>query len=483
MRSLTKIYNSKFNLLEATIFLLLVIMLAIVISIGSSQIGVDILTTWILLIFLLYLVIIFADKKDVLSAQNLMPFLGLLIAVRTFSIVISEPVSWYGTEYFPVDEPLVVINNGLLITIVSLIIFFFAFHMPLGQAYFAKSFPRFMLPIKRAKLTWLLLLIFLIGIVFQWLVIQRLGGVQALISDIGIPKDTTGMGILLLLGNLSMNAILIAYFRGKSKKSYYLKVSIGILLAGYLFMMGRRGNVLPLIVFALFAYYYRYKKIKLRTWILLGVSGYVLLAAMVLFRLYIQYEGFRTLILDNPLAFYFGRLHGDLSLVDAMFSVFANEEAVGMRFWSFNHWIGIFPYLVPRFLFPNKPVYLPLPRLINSNYINPFNVNGVPANMLGTFYLNAGLVGILVGIFVFAYISKTLVCYRRSRNESGIALFIYSLGMYLLLQFMRTGDFTAVLTQVLTQNGSLIFILLLAVGWRVLLDLKMIKDSSFFTRG
>ncbi len=448
------------------------IAIALLVVCGTEAWGADRIVTWLLLVGLVFLAFLLTNRRDILGAQNVLPFLALVVATRTGIVISRRPISWIGLGAVPLirGTPLETISATLIVMMISLISFYIGFRSPIAP-FLSRALPRPWSPLKGKRVIFLIFCMLWVGAIAQLLLIQRLGGIQFILENIGVRKNTSGLGLLVVTSNLTMDGILICYFLARKKRALGIAVFFGAIVAAFQFWTGRRGNMIPLVAFAVFIYHYKWRPIRIKRLFVIGLTMYILLGVMLLARLYIQYPGYRNAIVANPLKFYFVNMTGDL-VVDPMYTIIGHEDGFGIRVWSLDHWYSFVPYMLPRAIFPWKPTYLALPDRIYARYVNPNIPTGIPPTLVGTLYLNAGYLGVILGSYILGLLAKSMVHYRDLNNRSNAALLAYTVAIFVVLQMCRNGDLTNVISMSLSQFGGLFVAYAVALVWRALYETR-----------
>lgn len=108
-----------------------------------------------------------------------------------------------------------------------------------------------------------------------------------------------------------------------------------------------------------------------------------------------------------------------------VFATIVAITPIQIPFWNGQSYLDIFTLPVPRSLWPEKPIPV---RLTLGNLIRGQNV-GIPMTMIGEFYINFGIFGIVSGMSLFGVMCKTLDrwAYTFRDNPSVIIFFVFVL--------------------------------------------------------
>jgi oligosaccharide repeat unit polymerase len=257
------------------------------------------------------------------------------------------------------------------------------------------------------------------------------GGIPILQSEINLARVETGhygkLATLMLLTKSS--AILSPYLFLHSKRKVVKSVAlmVTILLLIILFADGDRTGLIEWGIITLLVYHYTYRRITTRSipyMVVLGLVTLVYVGFIDYLRLYRLYG---EVIMSSLAARGFG---------DAWFWVPSAFEQISMGTTGFSIMIDMVPdiYSYCWGWATLTPLRAPLPGELRTAGMwlkekvgGEWAGYGYPVSILGGFYLDAGLVGILIGMLATGLITRLL--YLQVRKERS-PIWVYLFGLF-----------------------------------------------------
>lgn len=410
------------------------------------------------------------NKQEVTSLWNIVCVVSLITIIRVLSLAITSKLTWSGRTFDVNSEQLV--TKALVIITLSLLAGKLGYKF--GQLVTRKKVgcAIFNLELQRSIYVKLAFLLIPIGLMARfWIIGQKIGGISGLFllmrsQNYELSLSTPGMGYMVLLAHLATASVLLLFFLSRTARSWWMSFIVMVTVLPSYILTGRRTEVFPLILGAIFSYHYKVKRIKFKYWLLFFVVVYIFMNSVLIGRLY-----FSGKYPDEFLTSFWEYFTVDLKFgvgnsIDGFLISIANHSSFGeVNKWSYAPWYSFIWYLIPRALFPEKPYYTPIGRIIRQTYFDPMigldfkSDSGVAPTVFTTLYLNAGYIGIILGMFVLGiclgFLDKYLLC----RETFDGWLFHLIVWMLVFILF-RTGDLTASVTQLISMFGGLIFVII-----------------------
>lgn len=423
------------------------------------------LLMWGLITSVTFLSITLLDKNEPTSLWNIVCAIGFAGAMSiAMANLISEEPTWRGLHEGIEAKPV------LVRALVVLLLFLIAGRIGYRQGQVLVNRPLLMPLIdldSHPRFYTFVALFGLIpfGIVVRLLLLtKRLGGVDTALTALanreyqGHILTNAGSGVLVILANLAVGGVLLLLFSAKTKREWFLMSLIALGVVFVHMWTGRRTDVLPLLLAVLFSHHYKIRRVKFGYWVLLGAGLYMIMTALLVGRLYLSGVYVQPMF-SEPARFFVKTLNlGIGGSFDGFLQVIAEENGFGIRAWSFETWFSFLWVLFPRVLFPWKPKYIPIGKLVKGFYVAPspdFDFkSGVAPTILTTLYLNAGYVGIVLGMLligiVLGFLDKHLL-----KCERADGWMLHLVAWMLVFILFRTGDLTAAISQVIALFGGL----------------------------
>jgi oligosaccharide repeat unit polymerase len=350
-----------------------------------------------------------------------------------------------------------ILIKSLLLAIVGLLFFYLGYASPLSLN-IARSIPTpTPTPLTEQRLINLGLFWILIGIIGQVVFIERSGGIEVYFSvarGFGAYKENTAYLYLLkwvIFPGLVIGFVAIASgYVAQWKKIILYLTGIGFWL--FQVIAAQRSGVI-MVGILLLACYYLPKKRKIPVWNTLFVflAVFYITGLICLFRGEMfwgsSFEGFKTYY-SNPLEKQFD----DLS--KGYVGAGGNKYAPTREFLMYNNFINIIPdkveyaygrlyadYLVnwiPLIIWPNRTSLFQEYKA-QLYYGIPFSTRGAVFTILGEYYLNLGIPGIILGCYVTGLLLGILFQWKFLHpNNPGVLIVFLSFfqigGMWVICQ-------------------------------------------------
>lgn len=217
----------------------------------------------------------------------------------------------------------------------------------------------------------------------------------------------------------------------------------------------KRSAVIPLFIFPLIWYHYRVKPIAFNKGvlysILLFLSSFIFLMFRIIIPLVAEGSTYSLdavgVILSDPLIFYFES--PELSIFDMVLLAIQNGESIlsangGFLALLIQSNITPILYLIPRAIWPDKPVFRELGQIFYTYTIGaPQDTEvGFAISIFSTLYVFGGIFGIILGMFLLGRMMRFLYFFFKPWSSVNVTgLFWYTLVVWNSFQFIRFGSF------------------------------------------
>jgi hypothetical protein len=230
-----------------------------------------------------------------------------------------------------------------------------------------------------------------------------------------------------------------------------------VFILQYLLFAGKRSYVAPLLVLPAIWSHYRRKR-----WTQRGVAAYAfilatVMVALLMFRvlvpLYLSGLPVHSQAFDDmsgrPLSTYLET--PDLAMFDVVEGCVAEPDRVlatggGWANTLLRNVIGPILFIVPRPLWPEKPEFQDFGQIVYRALFGSDDRVGLAPGYLGLLYVFGGIAGVLSGALGLGYAAGLLYSGLEPRRGDPGAVFVYGVGLWVLVTFLRFGSigFTAV---------------------------------------
>jgi hypothetical protein len=241
---------------------------------------------------------------------------------------------------------------------------------------------------------------------------------------------------------LYMKFFFYAVGMSRSKALFYLIFLIQIIL--YSTNQVRLVFLSPFILFIIYGFYMDYLKLSIQRIFLVILFSPLIFLFLLLSRgrakglgYYFNIEQIEIIILDKNLP---------VLIKTSMESFLSFEYLVSIindgLFYFESGIIRIFYMAIPRNIWPGKPEALS--RIISKNYnVSQYDSGGSSAaTIFGDFFLNGHVIGVMILMFVFGFVSKVIHAtvfnnVKLNRESSSILIMFYSIFVFHYLFYFR----------------------------------------------
>lgn len=432
------------------------------------------LLIWTLLCAALLLSLILLKRDEPTSLWNIACAVGFAIVARIAMIVVTSDLTWRGFHLGVEAEN--VMLKALVIMMLFLICGKMGHHWGYSLAGNAPTFSLMNLEHQRRLYTRIAIFgLIPIGVAVRfWLIAKHLGTPRVILTALANNsldgRVLEGIGPIVLVANLAIAGVILLLFVAKNRRIWQFGVVMALLVTLVHVWSGRRSDILPILLAVVFSYHYKIRRIRFKHWILLAVVGYAVMSAILLGRLYFR-GAYIQKISSDPLIFFVEELNlGIGGSIDGFLQTIAEEDGFGIRTWSYKPWYSFLWYPIPRALFPWKPEYTPIGKFIKGFYVAPspdFDFSsGVAPTVLTTLYLNAGYIGVILGMIMLG-ISLGILDNQLLRRGASDGWMLHLIFWILVFNLLRIGDLTAAVTQIIARFGGLLAVIVAVnlSGW------------------
>lgn len=395
--------------------------------------------SYILFVFLVALTIFpaFKSKKfDVFEIINWMVlYFFISMGLRMVPIFYNKSLYLYGygtNDYFKT------VNMVLFCSALALIGLYAGYYCQIGQR-IAGRMPLIKLHFSKKRI----ILYLLVGALVNLLVfIVYIRNLESSGINIKSAHDVTvsnivegGRGLYTVLGNLFAGTMLLSVYlylcwKKKIWVNFFFLVNIGLVVLNFVFV-GSKGNVIYLVLTIMICYHYCVKNIKFIK-IALYLFPIILLSPFIWF-----YRAFglqnlpglfqRVLEVVTREPFLIVEPFLSRSFGADMFFLIVDKTPSEYPFRYGKTFLSAIWALVPRQVWRGKPWSLGVQ--FNSTYLAHASMpeSSVAPSLIGEFYLNFHILGIVVGFFLLGIMARFVFdyCIKRNTGFEGVCLYLF----------------------------------------------------------
>jgi len=302
----------------------------------------------------------------------------------------------------------------------------------------------------------LIAVIGLIGLGFRFKQLMAFGGLSMgllryLSPTFAFESNAQIGGIPEALESMFDWAVFLILFRslttGRHKASTVGLTIVGVALVYVL--TGKRTSVMPFLFLPLVWYNYLRRPITFGRG-LAYLGGGVLLTAVLLFMRTLGpvfatgsiFTGDAVTIATQPASFYLNS--AELSVFDMTMMAVHDRAAIlhsiGGPVWGgLVHNLAPVLYIVPRFVWPNKPVFTDVGVLFYERAMGGVAIQGFAVGIVGGLYLFGGLVGVGLGMFMVGVFFRWVYDSLRPWLKKPWQVLLYSVFLWMAFIFLRFG--------------------------------------------
>jgi len=226
-------------------------------------------------------------------------------------------------------------------------------------------------------------------------------------------------------------------------------VLTGVAVVLVYILTGKRSAVMPFLFFPLVWYHYLRRPITFRRGLVYLGGGLLLMAALLFMRTLGPvfatggiFTGDAVSIATQPARFYLNS--AELSVFDMTMMAIRDRapilHAIGGPVWGglANNLAPIL-YIIPRFLWPTKPVFTDVGIVFYDRAIGDVAVQGFAVGIVGGLYLFGGVVGVVLGMFMVGVFFRWAYDSLRPWLQKPWQVLLYSIFLWVAFLFLRFG--------------------------------------------
>ncbi|MEN5304350.1 oligosaccharide repeat unit polymerase [Pseudomonas sp. TWI628] len=300
------------------------------------------------------------------------------------------------------------------------------------------------------------LLLTLAGLLAFGMILVVLGGLSGLLQGASDRiRAFAGLNGLFLLQNLLLSVSLAWYIRltGEQKRAHGERLMFWVYFLGALFvcaLQGQKSTIFIAVLSLMVIRHYRVKRINLIKGAILGVVMFVSLMAYHVFKQEYLATGKFFFLKDDQgvlLSFFnflITQFTGNLMQLQTM-TVLVDAMPDGLPWQNGSTLLMIVLILIPSTLFPDKPLTA-AGVFTGAFWPDKWLLEGttLPPGVFGEFYMNFGIVGVLLGGLVLGFVWGRLYGAVINNPHNDRALGAYALAIASMLHLFR-GELSSVL--------------------------------------
>lgn len=331
------------------------------------------------------------------------PILALIILwfqfyIPAFTLPYSEV--WFYPHNWNLNE---IIFYPILLTSLAWIFFLFGYSLKGGKK-IALSLPK---PLKSKLFSLVGIAFLIIGLFFTFLVVIQSGGIGNIAKSNSVTKGT---GIFVILSQVIIPGILICWVK---KSTRILAISLGLIYLFFNLVSQSRGAGIMVLVFIFISSYYFWKFNNKITLIFMG-SGlfFISFASMLATRFKFNFSINYVLLyvekyIENISKFLLFNMNRDISKLHQLSIIIDYFPDKIDLYWMQTFLMGsLGPFA--KYIFPD---YIHWPKLVTAVIFraNPETIDwGFGASSMGELYVNLGVLGVIMGWFLFGVLGRIL---------------------------------------------------------------------------
>lgn len=262
--------------------------------------------------------------------------------------------------------------------------------------------------------------------------IMKYGGIGGFIIAVKVKKSLTGLYFLKyipVLGSIFCSYGLLNAIDFKNKKLLFLFTLLLAINYCVIMSFGERFSVATLFLALLSSLLYK-KTISISTLISLLSAGLVFLFIISSIRFYLLTEG------DNRKVSTLNKISSSLHLVefDSFSLLLKEEKKLDNHFYGRDFLAGLYS-VTPRFIWPERPKSVN-PGAWLRNQFEPKIKNGWPITSTGEWYLNFGIIGVVLGGILSGSFAEAINKKYWNNTPSNLSIVF---GAFLSIQLMYGG--------------------------------------------
>jgi oligosaccharide repeat unit polymerase len=430
---------------------------------------------------------------------------GVIVAVFYYLYIVMPGIHiWYNLDYVsnwiqvPVGRQDVMVNYTFMVAIIAMACFGLGYRSKVAYAFASKKLKRFMDRSKGIKfpndrfikiVIFFLIIIGVLGRLYIFYIVSGSGySIKYLSPSMRSELDIRISGILVLVAScLDWGALLLIFRYIITRKLKHITAFMVLLaMVSVFFLSGKRSDVLPFLFFPVVWYHYLRNRISFRRGLLYLVCGFFMMASLLFVRILGPLYSRALLgditaigeIIAEPFSFYFNSPElavFDITMVSIMEQSYILGEIGGWLSGILNYNFSTILFLIPRFIWEAKPVFIDLGQVMFRLFISGTGSAGFAVGIFAGLYLFGGLIGIVMGMTFIGVAFRFIYIKLSPWRGDPTLVFVYPIALWMIFQFCRFGTMGFMI---------MFFIQKFLVGTAVaLLWLYIRRHSGFRNRG
>lgn len=339
---------------------------------------------------------------------------------------------------FAFENQAATMNVALFYVLLGVIFFYIGYYSSFGNA-LARILPSFEGSWSVVRLRRVVFIYIVLGVSLLAVLVITSGGIAYFISHLYRRLELLSGKYYFAMGALILAAgALVFYTYWLSRKRFM--VCFWIFFACVvvsLSLLGSRTSIAVLLFTLITLWHYQRRRVGFVTaaWAVIGMSG-IYIAYNMLFKEYFAVGQI----------FYAPYSHGEAGLLLSLWNRLTAGTLIQLqtfmvmieKFHNFllgRSYLSVLVSFIPRVIFPNKPIS---PAGIFTQGISPELLKAgtsIPPSLMGEFYMNFSLIGVVIGMALFGVFWKTLYIYRR--RSSLASNLIYAVTLSFMFPWIR----------------------------------------------
>ncbi len=248
-------------------------------------------------------------------------------------------------------------------------------------------------------------------------------------------------------------ALLLLFRAIITKKQRLLSVTVLATAGIFAYLLsGKRSAILPFLLYPITWIHYIQRRISIRRGLVYVTTTFLLVSSLLFMRtvgpLFVS-QGFSISAVPAEIALQPARFYlnsPELAVFDMTMLAVQDRglllHEVGGRFWGgFQYNLAPAAYIIPRALWPDKPVFRDLGQVFFQHAVD---VKGQPdvgfaVGIVGGLYIFGGVAGVLLGMVLIGALFRFIYERLQPWNRDPRCVFIYGIALWMIFHFLRFG--------------------------------------------
>jgi oligosaccharide repeat unit polymerase len=395
---------------------------------------------------------------------------GTIMAIFFYIYVVIPSVHvWYNLDYvsnwiaLPPYARASTVNYTILVSCIGLFCFGVGYRNKIAKLFVASKLRRLPDNVKhrvRSHDRFLKSIAFVligIGLFARLAIISKVGGLSIVTLEYLSPslraaKEIELSGILHFLSSFLDWGALFLFFRYIVTKRSGLLATLLMLFAliSVYVLGGKRSDIVPFLLFPVIWYHYLREKIGFSRALVCVLLVFVFMASLMFARSIIAFSHrapdavseVTSEIIHDPLNVYLNSPEFAVFDMSMASIVERNNIVTSIGGWFEGVWTCNFAptlYLVPRFLWAEKPVFEDLGQVMYRLFVDDAEHVGLSVGIIGGLYIFGGLIGLCVGMMVIGVLCRAIYLTLQPYKSNPARVLMYSMLLWIIFMFLRFG--------------------------------------------